>query len=131
MCIRDRYIPRDTAFVSDTLDVRVIAALDKPYDAELDFNVTMKSLSLIHICMEPADRERIFQEFTRLPGAQGKEGFGLGLSIVRMLVQLLEDTFPVGRFHTFTGISNGNYQSTVLVTGSHGNTALVLSLIHI
>ena len=24
--------------------------------------------------MEPADRERIFQEFTRLPGAQGKEG---------------------------------------------------------
>ena len=39
--------------------------------------------------MEPADRERIFQEFTRLPGAQGKEGFGLGLSIVRMLVQLM------------------------------------------
>ena len=38
-----QYIPRDTAFVSDTLDVRVIAALDKPYDAELDFNVTMKS----------------------------------------------------------------------------------------
>ena len=38
------------------------------------------------------DRERIFQEFTRLPGAQGKEGFGLGLSIVRMLVQLLEET---------------------------------------
>ena len=38
-----QYIPRDTAFVSDTLDVKVIAALDKPYDAELDFNVTMKS----------------------------------------------------------------------------------------
>lgn len=38
-----QYLPRDTAFVSDTLDVRVIAALDKPYDAELDFNVTMKS----------------------------------------------------------------------------------------
>ena len=45
--------------------------------------------------MEPADRERIFQEFTRLPGAQGKEGFGLGLSIVRMLVQLLEGTIDV------------------------------------
>ena len=45
--------------------------------------------------MEPADRERIFQEFTRLPGAQGKEGFGLGLSIVRMLVQLLEGTIEV------------------------------------
>lgn len=46
--------------------------------------------------MEPGDRERIFQEFTRLPGAQGEEGFGLGLSIVRMLVQLLEGRIEVG-----------------------------------
>lgn len=38
-----QYSPRDTAFVSDTLDVRFIAALNKPYDAELDFNVTTKS----------------------------------------------------------------------------------------
>lgn len=38
-----QYTPRDTAFVCDTLDVRMIAALDKPYDAELDFNVKMKS----------------------------------------------------------------------------------------
>ena len=45
--------------------------------------------------MEPPTGERIFQEFTRLPGAQGKEGFGLGLSIVRMLVQLLEGTIDV------------------------------------
>ncbi len=56
--------------------------------------------------MEPADRERIFREFTRLPGAQGKEGFGLGLSIVRMLVQLLEGTIDVnsvpGKGSTFT-----------------------------
>lgn len=56
--------------------------------------------------MEPADRERIFQEFTRLPGAQGEEGFGLGLSIVRMLVQLLEGKIEVesepGKGSTFT-----------------------------
>lgn len=56
--------------------------------------------------MDPADRERIFQEFTRLPGAQGKEGFGLGLSIVRMLVQLLEGDIDVdsvpGKGSTFT-----------------------------
>lgn len=56
--------------------------------------------------MEPADRERIFREFTRLPGAQGKEGFGLGLSIVRMLVQLLEGAIEVesspGEGSTFT-----------------------------
>ena len=45
--------------------------------------------------MNPEDRERIFQEFTRLPGAQGQEGFGLGLSIVRMLVQLLGGTIDV------------------------------------
>ncbi len=52
------------------------------------------------------DRERIFQEFTRLPGAQGEEGFGLGLSIVRMLVQLLEGKIEVdsvlGKGSTFT-----------------------------
>ncbi len=45
--------------------------------------------------MNRDDRERIFQEFTRLPGAQGEEGFGLGLSIVRMLVQLLEGSIEV------------------------------------
>ncbi len=38
-----QYIPRDTAFVSDTLDLNIRAALDKSYDAELDFNVKMKS----------------------------------------------------------------------------------------
>lgn len=38
-----QYTPRDTTFASDTLDVNIRAALDKPYDAELDFNVTMKS----------------------------------------------------------------------------------------
>ena len=31
--------------------------------------------------MAAEDRERIFQEFTRLSGAQGEEGFGLGLSL--------------------------------------------------
>ena len=45
--------------------------------------------------MASEDRERIFQEFTRLPGAQGEEGFGLGLSIVKKLVTLLEGTIDV------------------------------------
>ena len=38
-----QYVPRDTTFQADTLDLRMIAALDKPYDAELDFNLKMKS----------------------------------------------------------------------------------------
>ena len=45
--------------------------------------------------MATEDRERIFQEFTRLSGAQGEEGFGLGLSIVKKLVVLLEGTIDV------------------------------------
>ena len=38
-----QFNPRDTAFTCDTLDVNIRLALDKPYDAELDFNVKMKS----------------------------------------------------------------------------------------
>lgn len=45
--------------------------------------------------MEEADKQRIFQEFTRLPGAQGEEGFGLGLSIVHKLVHLLKGNIEV------------------------------------
>lgn len=45
--------------------------------------------------MASEDRERIFQEYTRLSGAQGEEGFGLGLSIVKKLVTLLEGTIDV------------------------------------
>ena len=38
-----QYVPRDTTYVSDTLDLNIYAALNKPYDAELDFNVKLKS----------------------------------------------------------------------------------------
>ncbi len=38
-----KYTPRDTALVSDTLDANVIAMLDKPYDAEFDFDLKTKS----------------------------------------------------------------------------------------
>lgn len=41
--VETQYVPRDTTLVCDTLDVKIYASLDKPYDAELDFNVKMKS----------------------------------------------------------------------------------------
>ncbi len=41
--IEMQYVPKDSTFASDTLDVVTRLSLDKPYDAELDFNVIMKS----------------------------------------------------------------------------------------
>lgn len=45
--------------------------------------------------MTDDEQQRIFNAFTRLPGAQGKEGVGLGLSITREIVQLLEGSIRV------------------------------------
>ncbi len=37
------YLPRDTVAGNDTLDVKINAMFDQPYDGELEFNVTTKS----------------------------------------------------------------------------------------
>lgn len=108
----------DSTFISDPLRLRQI--INNLLSNAVKFTTT-GSITLAARCedrmlvvsvtdtgkgMEVADRERIFQEFIRLPGAQGEEGFGLGLSIVRMLVQLLEGTIEVdsepGKGSTFT-----------------------------
>ena len=39
--------------------------------------------------MTPEELQNVFNAFTRLPGAQGKEGVGLGLTITRDIVPLL------------------------------------------
>ena len=39
--------------------------------------------------MKPEELQSVFNAFTRLPGAQGKEGVGLGLTITREIVTLL------------------------------------------
>ena len=55
-----------------------------------------ENLKIVRACgMDEEDVERIFGEFTRLSAAQGKEGFGLGLSITRKLVVLLGGTIEV------------------------------------
>ena len=57
--------------------------------AEYHGNQFMFSISDTGCGMTASEQERIFKEFTRLSSAQGQEGFGLGLSITRKLVELL------------------------------------------
>ncbi|MBQ2786960.1 MAG: response regulator [Bacteroidaceae bacterium] len=45
--------------------------------------------------ISPNEKEQIFKEFTRLGNAQGKEGFGLGLSIVNKLTHLMKGSIDV------------------------------------
>ncbi|WP_455585768.1 ATP-binding response regulator [Bacteroides sp.] len=108
----------DGRFISDPLRIRQIVnnLLSNAVKFTSKGGITLAvrySSSRLHIAvidtgkgMAEEDRERIFQEFTRLSGAQGEEGFGLGLSIVHKLVALLEGTIDVqstlGEGSTFT-----------------------------
>lgn len=97
----------DGRYISDPLRLRQIVnnllsnAVKFTQKGELALTATYDSSRLtITVAdtgkgMAPEDCERIFQEFTRLSGAQGEEGFGLGLSIVKKLVTLLEGTIEV------------------------------------
>lgn len=97
----------DGNFISDPLRIRQVVtnllsnAVKFTSEGEVSLDVSYTT-SRMRIAvtdtgkgMAPSDRKRIFQEFTRLPGAQGEEGFGLGLSIVHKLVQLLEGDIDV------------------------------------
>lgn len=72
----------------------------------LDGNLLVISVADTGCGMTDDEQQRIFNAFTRLPGAQGKEGVGLGLSITREIVQLLEGSIRVssqkGRGTKFT-----------------------------
>lgn len=57
--------------------------------AEYHGNQFVFSVSDTGCGMTASEQERIFKEFTRLSSAQGQEGFGLGLSITRKLIELL------------------------------------------
>ena len=61
----------------------------------LDGNRLIISVADTGCGMTDDEQQRIFNAFTRLPGAQGKEGVWLGLSITREIVQLLEGSIRV------------------------------------
>lgn len=63
--------------------------------AEYHGNQFVFSVSDTGCGMTVSEQERIFKEFTRLSSAQGQEGFGLGLSITRKLVELLSGRIDI------------------------------------
>ena len=97
----------DKSYVSDPLRIRQIVtnllsnAVKFTKEGSVSLTVTYKKSKLcIHVKdtgpgMEENQKKLIFQEFTRLPQAQGEEGFGLGLSIVRKLIILLEGKIDI------------------------------------
>lgn len=57
--------------------------------AHIDANSLLFSVIDTGAGMSDDERENVFKEFMRLPNAQGQEGFGLGLSIVRKILDHL------------------------------------------
>ena len=78
--------------------------------------------------MTPEELQSVFNAFTRLPGAQGKEGVGLGLTITREIVTLLGGRINVastkGKGTTFRV---GLPVKVVANQGIHSGGALVSS----
>ena len=78
--------------------------------------------------MTPEELQTVFNAFTRLPGAQGKEGVGLGLTITREIVTLLG-----GRINVASTKGNGTTFRVCLPVkvvanqGIHSGGALVSS----
>lgn len=90
--------------------------------------------------MNESEQQRIFNAFTRLPDAQGKEGVGLGLSITREAVNMLGGTIRVvsqkGKGSKFTvtlPVTVDTVQSaqpTTIADNSAPNVACVKSSSH-
>ena len=91
----------------------------------IDRNIYGKSASLTRYTIHfNRTFEQLYQHTD--DGKSESESF-FSLS-ARQAGELLKDTFTVGRLHSLTSISDGNYQLTGFVTGRHGNTAPVRKL---
>ncbi len=105
---------------SDPFRIRQIAenlltnALKFTAKGNISLNVSLEngqlhfSISDTGAGISQEEQQRIFQEFTRLHNAQGQEGFGLGLTITRKLVRLLQGEIKIesepgkgSTFHVF------------------------------
>ena len=90
--------------------------------------------------MTPNELQTVFNAFTRLPGAQGKEGVGLGLTITREIVTLLGGNIRVqstkGKGSTFTVslpvkiVTNQGVQLSQLHQQSQQTQGVHLSQVH-
>lgn len=87
-CAADR---REPAFQCDQVHRPGFVA----FDAWLEEGRLLFRVSDTGRGIGPEERERIFQEFVRLPSAGGVSGVGLGLSIVDRLVKLLGGTIEL------------------------------------
>lgn len=84
--IADNLLSNALKFTTEgSVTVRLAIADNELYFSVADTGCGISAENLNHI----------YTEFTRLPEAQGKEGFGLGLSITRKLVSLLGGSIEV------------------------------------
>lgn len=110
-------------YLGDTIRIRQIAGnllsnaikFTSEGRVVLVVDVTDRSASAGTLCFRVADagpgipeaeQEKIFGEFARLSSAEKEEGFGLGLSITRKLIELMQGTLSLesarGKGSTFT-----------------------------
>ena len=75
--------------------------------------------------MTPEELQSVFNAFTRLPGAQGKEGVGLGLTITREIVTLLG-----GRINVASTKGKGTTFRVCLPVKVVANQGVHLSQVH-
>ena len=91
----DMFCRSDAFRIKQIVNNLVSNAIKYTDEGEVRVGITMQngwmtlSVSDTGCGMTPEELQSVFNAFTRLPGAQGKEGVGLGLTITREIVTLL------------------------------------------